>query len=207
MFELVVVILVVSIIFAYAFSRFRGYPEAAERAAFLAVTAQLKSGLNLQMMRGIAADDRAALERLQGSNPMGLVLEAPVNYLGAFTAVDDSGLPRRAWYFDSSAGELVYLVDNNTEVYEFRDGRPQPTDQIRMRIRVVYGNDPSGPQSIYRRSFATMPVQEGGGVGSTRGEAPDERGDWAGLQLQAARMYTWGDTALGAQGAVHAGPG
>lgn len=206
LFELVVVILVVSIIFSYAFNRFRDYPAAAERASFLAVVAQLKSGLNLQMMRGIASGNRSDLEALEGSNPMDLMLEAPGNYAGEFSAVDEGSLPPRTWYFDRSAGELVYLVDNRTEVYERRDGQPVPTDRIRMRIRNIYGNEPADQRSIYRRSIAGVLAQEEDGAGNAGGEAEDRNG-WEGLQLQTVHVYTWEGTALGARDDARSGSG
>lgn len=95
MFELVVYLLSVSILFAAAVSRYQDFPGEAERANFTAVLSQLKTGVNLQMILALTSNQRNLLDELEGSNPMDLMLQTPNNYVGALAAIDESQLPRR----------------------------------------------------------------------------------------------------------------
>lgn len=139
LFELVVYILVVSIVFTAGFRRFSEFPSGAERANFQAIMMQLKAGVNMQMMNSIARGDWNELE-IDGSNPMDLMLETPVNYIGEFSLVDPAAMPERVWYFDNVRGELVYLANDSEGLFAIVDGVREPTDQIRFRITAKYRN-------------------------------------------------------------------
>jgi len=141
LFELIAYILIVSITFSYAFNRFADFPGEAERANFTSIMMQLKSGVTLQMMNGIATGKWDELAVLEGSNPMDLMLETPANYVGELGPLDVSQLPRRIWYFDASAGELVYLANNAENLYAVVNGAVQPTDHVRLRIAMRYNDE------------------------------------------------------------------
>ncbi len=141
LFELIAYILIVSITFSFAFNRFEDFPGEAERANFTSVMMQLKAGVTLQMMNGIATGKWHELARLEGSNPMDLMLETPANYVGELGPIDVTQLPRRIWYFDATAGELVYLANNAENLYAMVDGAAQPTDHVRMRINMKYNDE------------------------------------------------------------------
>jgi|SRR5690554_1125596 len=145
LFELIVYILAASILFSVMLNRYRDFPAEAERANFLAVVGQLRAAVNLQMMTGIAEGRLQGLEALEGSNPMDLLLEMPVNYRGEFDHIDVT-LPRRSWYFDRAQGELVYHVGAPERVsVETENGNSQ-ADQIRFQMQNVYGE--SGWQGL-----------------------------------------------------------
>lgn len=171
LFELLVYLLIASILFAAAANRYQGYPAEAERANFLAVLSQLKAGVNLQMMRMIASADwtQARQEAIAGTNPMDLMLETPSNYLGEFATVDAAALPQRVWYFDSSAGELVYIAENSDNLYIIQDGVALASNQIRLRIENVYD----------RSGIVDDP------------DTADNRGRWQGLMLAPVIPYEW----------------
>lgn len=141
LFELIAYILIVSITFSFAFNRFADFPGEAERANFTSIMMQLKSGVTLQMMNGIATGKWNDLTVLEGSNPMDLMLETPANYVGELGPIDVTQLPRRIWYFDSTAGELVYLANNTENLYAMVDGAAQPTDHVRLRIAMKYNDE------------------------------------------------------------------
>ena len=140
MFELIVYLLVSSILFAAAFNRYQNFPGEAERANFTGVLAQLKTGLNLQMISAILDGSRSRLEAMEGTNPMDFMLETPSNYLGVLSQAEESALPRRIWYFDGTLGDLVYLADRSENLYAISDGQLVPTSSIRLRITNVYGD-------------------------------------------------------------------
>jgi hypothetical protein len=141
LFELIAYILIVSITFSFAFNRFADFPGEAERANFTSIMMQLKSGVTLQMMNGIATGKWNELTVLEGSNPMDLMLETPANYVGELGPIDVTQLPRRIWYFDAAAGELVYLANNTENLYAMVDGAAQPTDHVRLRIAMKYNDE------------------------------------------------------------------
>jgi len=141
LFELIAYILIVSITFSFAFNRFADFPGEAERANFTSIMMQLKSGVTLQMMSGIASGKWQELAALEGSNPMDLMLETPANYVGELGPIDVTQLPRRIWYFDATTGELVYLANNAENLYAVADGQTQPTDHVRLRITMKYNDE------------------------------------------------------------------
>lgn len=138
LFELVVYILSVAIIYALASNRFAEFPGQAERANFLAVTTQIQSAVNLEMIVGVGLGRISSAESLVGANPMELLLEPPSNYLGAFAGLDQTTVSRRAWYFDQDRSELVYLVNDTTDVFIVPDGLEIPTDEIRFSLVANY---------------------------------------------------------------------
>lgn len=138
LFELVVFIICVAIIYAYAANRFAAFPGQAERANFLAVTTQLQSAMNLELNYGIRLRGINTPELFAGTNPMDFMLEPPHNYLGAFDYVDPARVERRSWYFDLSRDQLVYLVNDTDGVFLEINGNLVPTDEIRFHIVPEY---------------------------------------------------------------------
>ncbi|PCJ23781.1 MAG: hypothetical protein COA96_11000 [SAR86 cluster bacterium] len=138
LFELVVFIISVAIIYASAARRFAEFPGEAERVNFLAITIELQTAVNLEIMMGYSLGKFANVEAFAGTNPMDLMLSPPSNYLGALEFVDQSQLPRRSWYFDRQSEELVYLINDNDNVSVIRQGVKSSTDEIRFRIQLEY---------------------------------------------------------------------
>lgn len=134
LFELVVFIISVAIIYAYAANRFADFPAQAERANFMAVTTQLQSGVNLEMMMALGSGRITSMQVYEGVNPMDLMLQAPTNYLGVVSSSLASELPRRSWYFDPATEELVYLINDTGGAYLVTNGVASPTDEIRLKL-------------------------------------------------------------------------
>ena len=137
-FELVAFIILASIVYAGAVNRFAQFPGQAERANFLAISTQLKSAINVEMMIGVGTGRISAPERMVGANPMDMMLEPPSNYLGAFNQLNTAGMQRRVWYFDNSTRELVYLASDPTGLFLIINGSAVPTNEVRFRIQAVY---------------------------------------------------------------------
>jgi type II secretory pathway pseudopilin PulG len=144
LFELVVFIICVAIIYAAATRRFTNFSGDAERANFFAITAQIQAGMNLEMMMALTRGKAGFLSQYEGSNPMDLLLEPPSNYIGAFDSVDQSSLGRRVWYFDRRNGELIYLANEADGLSNLLNGRRVPVDQVGFKISVEYSfRDPN----------------------------------------------------------------
>lgn len=139
LFELVAFIISVAIIYAYAANRFAEFPAQAERASFIAVTTQLQTGINLELISAVTRGNVGAASFLEDINPMDLMLLPPSNYLGAFSGAPAAGFPRRSWYFDNSSSELVYLVSDSTGVSLLINNRQVPVNEIRFSVTPDYG--------------------------------------------------------------------
>lgn len=138
LFELVVFIISVAIIYASAANRFAEFPAEAERANFIAVSTQLQSAINMEMLIGVGYGNIAASAQMAGMNPMDLLLETPSNYLGVFNSASVSSLGRRSWYFDNLTSELVYRVSGDDRVVLLIEGNEIPTAEIRFKIEADY---------------------------------------------------------------------
>lgn len=170
LFEMVVVICSIVILYMVAEQRLNSLPAAAERASYFAVLDQIKIGVNFEMYTNIARGDIQKAMSLAGSNPMDLLLEAPRNYLGELNLVTDTNVDRRgSWYFESSTGELVYVVGGASidDVWVTYGNTEVNFGQIRMKIENVY------------REIESDDERSGG------------NGKWEAVLLQPVRPFRW----------------
>ncbi|MEQ8315135.1 MAG: hypothetical protein RL839_06705 [Gammaproteobacteria bacterium] len=184
LFELVVFIICVAIIYAAAARRFTEFPGEAERANFVAVAAQIQTGINLELMVAMTRGQGGAIRAMANSNPMDLLLDPPSNYLGSFDFVDKSSIERRSWYYDQSQNELVYLVNNAEGVYLLVDGRRVETDEIRFVVEPQYRiNDPATGLPLGREAQRRLENESRNG--------PPEGAKLSGLLLEPVVPYEW----------------
>ena len=183
LFELVAFIIVVAIIYASAARRFSEFPGEAERANFIAISTQIQTAINIELMVALSRGQRNVFNVYENANPMDLLLEPPSNYLGAFDVVDTDRLERRSWYFDLRRQELVYLVNDTEGVYWVLNGRRTPAEEIRLKIQLVRHEDSSAA------------TRQGGSVASEQGTADSgtPRGNVSGLRLEPVIPYEWGN--------------
>ncbi len=109
LFEMVVAICSIVILYMMAVNRLDALPAAAERAAFQGTVAQMKTGVQLYMLSKLTSGGMDELLAMEGGNPMEFMLEHPRNYRGPVAEIAP-GLRRGSWYYEVSSGELVYLV-------------------------------------------------------------------------------------------------
>ncbi len=179
LFELVVFIICVAIIYAAATRRFSDFTGDAERASFLAVITQIQAGITLESMLGITRGASSQMDAYANSNPMTLLLEPPSNYIGAFSGVDKAGLERRSWYFDAGTGELVYLANNAEGLSLQINGINVPTDEVRFAITAQY---------VYRDKSTGLPVSLLGTDGENRERFARK---FSGLLLKPVIPFEW----------------
>lgn len=192
LFELIVYILLVSIVFSASMRRFGEFPGEAERANFLAIQTQIKAAVNLQMMNAIAGARWNELDSLVNSNPMNLMLETPSNYAGEFNLVDEQNMPRRTWYFDSYNGHLVYLANDSSHLFSAQGDGTSTLSSLRFRIAQRYAGD-------VQSQTAGLGIDVGTVTGlndpSLRGGNDRESGSlgrkWQGLVLEEVTPYHW----------------
>lgn len=140
LFEMVVSICTIVILYQIAEQRLNQLPAAAERASFFAVLEQIKTGVNFEMVTKLAASRREEIVQMEGSNPMRYLIEVPSNYRGELERVTDAIDRRSSWYFETSSGELVYVVGGSS-IGDVAMAAGQQTayfGQIRLKITNEY---------------------------------------------------------------------
>jgi hypothetical protein len=137
---MVVSICSIVILYMVAEQRLNTLPAAAERANFYAVLEQIKTGVSFEMVTRLAAGKTGDIQRLEGTNPMAFLIETPSNYRGELPDVTDAVERRNSWYFETSSGELVYMVAGPSieAVTVTIAGTPIKLGQIRLKLVNVY---------------------------------------------------------------------
>ncbi len=131
LFELAIVVAIVSILAILAIDKIWALRMDAERAAVAQVVGSLRSALGLEVASRAVRNSLHSVPELEGTNPMKLMAQGPPGYLGDLEQVDAALLDGGQWYFDAANGALVYLV-------RFR-GSFETTLQApqRLRFRIV----------------------------------------------------------------------
>lgn len=201
LFELIVYILLVSIVFSVSMRRFSDFPGEAERANFLAITGQLKAAVNLQMMKAIAGGNWESLGSIENSNPMDLMLETPSNYAGAYNSVDEQNMPRRTWYFDSFNGQLVYLANDTSHLFSNQGDGTSTLASIRFRIAQRYAGDVQASAAGLGIDAGTVTGLNDPALRSSAGGAGGGQGrKWEGLVLEELTPFRWERAAISLPG-------
>lgn len=113
--ELVVVIAIVAVLMATAYSKYEGLAEQAEKAAFVGVLGNTQAALTHAFIRSYLDGDQSRWEDVSGINPIQYLAKPPGNYGGVTTSqrVVEPLLADQHWYFLQDTGELVYKVKRN----------------------------------------------------------------------------------------------
>jgi len=119
-FELVVVVLIISILAVVALNYYYKLLVDVERTS-------MKHDLGVM---------RSALKELISSNPMDLLAEKPNNYLGVISHYQLEEIEKGTWFYDSQGGVLIYLVRN--QIY-FKTELQGPA-RIQFKIYPVYSD-------------------------------------------------------------------
>lgn len=137
LFELLVVIIIISILFVIAIQRLLALQVDAERVVMESVVGSLRSALGIKVAQTYVRQGLTSLAELESSNPMNLLAEVPANYLGEYGGnVDPASLEPGNWYFDTADRTLVYLVNN---AGYFSGGLANPA-RARFAVRMVYSD-------------------------------------------------------------------
>jgi len=135
LFELVVVIVIISILGLFAIDRIFALRAAAERAAVKQLVGTIKSALGLEVARLALNGNMAGVAKLNKTNPILLLSQAPENYINKLS--DDSHTTRTGiWHFDKKQKALIYNVTYAENFKTTLHGTPR----IRYQIKLVYND-------------------------------------------------------------------
>lgn len=134
--ELVIVIVIVALLASLALARLLTLQADAERVAMQTTLRIVNSALGMTVAKALVEQDFERIHALERSNPMERLAKLPENYLGALAEPNPAALPDAHWYYDTDAGELVYLVRH---VERFSGGLHRPA-RARFAVRLVYAD-------------------------------------------------------------------
>lgn len=133
LFELVVVIIIVSILAGTLLNRVLYYQELAEKTAMVEVEGAIQSALTIQYGRLMVRGTEAGAAALATDNPMSWLAKKPRNYAGEFYDLTPASAAPGNWAFDLKARELVYVPGRADHLIPGKDG----SKWIRYRVNPV----------------------------------------------------------------------
>ena len=135
-FELVVVVLIISILAVVALNYYYKLLVDVERTSMKHDLGVMRSAVSMQVAGHFAAGNMVGLKELISSNPMDLLAEKPNNYLGVISHYQLEEIEKGTWFYDSQGGVLIYLVRN--QIY-FKTELQGPA-RIQFKIYPVYSD-------------------------------------------------------------------
>ena len=133
--ELIVVIIVISILGLFAIDRIWSLRIAAEQVAVTQIIGNIRSALGLEVARLALDRKMSSVAKLDKSNPIPLLAQAPNNYRGVIGGNDYITEPG-VWYFDNKQKALIYNVIYKENFKTTLTGLPR----IRHRIKLIYND-------------------------------------------------------------------
>lgn len=147
--ELVIVVCVVALLFGVALDRLVRYQELGERAVLQQNVAAINSALALKFAAYVVMGTPQRIAEEVGRNPVHLLARAPDNYLGELASADPRSLARPSWYFDTAAGDLVYLPARRAHW----GGSSAAPDSIRFRVALTAAETSPGEPRVLPQPF------------------------------------------------------
>jgi len=130
LFELVIVIVIVSVLATVFARRLTIYQELAEKAAMDATLNIIKTALQIRLANLIIDNRQSETDELERTNPIQWLAEKPSNYIGLYRAPTETG----SWYYDERRLELVYVPRSAEHLKIEKTGDER---EIRFRIRLI----------------------------------------------------------------------
>ena len=134
LFELVVVIVLVALLYAFAADRLIVMRAQAERTEVETTVGAMRSAAGIRVAAHIAKGRANEIRALAGSNPMDLLSERPESYKGSFFGPDPASFEGGQWYFDKRDGSLVYRV----RFADFFQSEQEGPARLRFALRLDY---------------------------------------------------------------------
>ena len=158
LFELIVVVCIVSVMAFILLDRLQVYKEGAEKAVMQQTAAAIKSALQLRVASYMIHGREDEIEKLRTQNPVNWLQERPENYAGEFYADAYARVRPGSWYFDLARRELIYVVDFGAHFKPGPDGRKW----VRYHVTIGYEQQLTEKDAPPRMVFSALsfaPVQ------------------------------------------------
>lgn len=133
LYELIVVVIIISVLAGVLLDRMRYYQEYAKKTAMDVTLRNMRNGLRLQVADLMTRDRMGEAGKLLKQNPITWLDRPPPNYIGELAAPRADSIPPGNWYFDLSAHELVYLPDD----HQFFDYPASTGKALHFRVMAI----------------------------------------------------------------------
>jgi len=132
--ELALMITVIALLIAIAINRTSVLFVEAERLSVDMTLDGLRNGLTYYTAERMMLGQMRQLAKLDGANPVGLVISAPKGYRGVLRPGQGQQLKPGDWYFDPGRGVLVYRVVNRDHLWTENGD----TSRLEFRLELDY---------------------------------------------------------------------
>ncbi|MCK6411083.1 MAG: type II secretion system GspH family protein [Azonexus sp.] len=151
--ELVLVIVIFGLLLGVYLRSVRYYQEMAEQATVSLTLSNIRTGMAHEWVdRIVQGKAGEKIDQLIGSNPVRWLENPPPAYYGEIKAPNPERMETASWYFDLSQKELVYVVNNGSELeVENMSGRKV----LRWKVAL---EDNSGSTSAVFGNLVLQPV-------------------------------------------------
>jgi prepilin-type N-terminal cleavage/methylation domain-containing protein len=134
LFELLIVIVIISVLLVVAVDRLLALRFEAERTTVQSVIGALRSALYIEFAAAAARGQVNRMDAAGGSNAMLRLAQTPDSYAGEFFGADPALFEPGTWYFDTRDRALVYLVRFPQEFVTSLSGPPR----LRLAVEPDY---------------------------------------------------------------------
>lgn len=152
LFELAVVVAIMSVLTVVFLSRMAFYRNEAERLAFQQTVTALRTETSLQNYLGAHGSRVDTVHKLAGQNPMNWLEQKPGNYLGEFYSPDTKKLAKGSWFFDRSDGFLVYLL-NESNTFD-----SEGSELLKFKVSLSQGSKKAAADTGEKLELVPVPV-------------------------------------------------
>lgn len=135
-FELVVVVILISILGTVALNRMWGWRSEVERTLIKTVSGNLRSALGLETANLALQNKLDQLPKLAGSNPFSLLAQKPETYLGELSDSNPDTKKTGIWYYSKDQRALIYTIKYNESFKTNLTGQPR----VRLKIQLIYSD-------------------------------------------------------------------
>ena len=135
-FELVVVVILISILGSVALNRMWGWRSEVERSLIKAVSGNLRSALGLETANLALQKKLNQLPKLAGSNPFSLLAQKPDTYLGELSDTNPGTKQTGIWYYSKEQRALIYTIKYTESFKTSLKGQPR----VRLKIQLIYSD-------------------------------------------------------------------
>lgn len=135
-FELVVVIILISILSTIVLNKMWGWRSDVERTLVKTVSGNIRSALGLETAQLALQNKLNQLPALAGSNPFSLLVQKPDTYLGELSDKNPDTKKVGIWYYSKEQHVLVYTIKYRDSFKTNLKGQPR----VRLKIKLIYSD-------------------------------------------------------------------
>jgi len=134
--ELIVVIVIVSILFALALDHLFQWRVTAEQTSIKKLTSEIKGALKLEVASYYAKGRMQDIVTLVASNPLNYTVIKPESYIGEYKAPNLNQLEPGGWVYDTAKKLLIYRVRHPEHFITKLPG----IKRIELKVSLIYAD-------------------------------------------------------------------